>query len=205
MMRWLQAAWDRLTLYLPILLMAFFALGSWWLVRTAPSLITSAPARPVRHDPDYFLNAFSIRTFDAGGQLKNEVFGADARHYPDTDTMEIENVRMRSLDAQGRSTVATAKQALSNRDGSDVQLFGRVHVTREAEADSRGTPRPPMEFRSEYLRAQTKPDRLSTHLPVVIEQGRDRLSGSAMSWDHDSAVLELAGRVKGELQPRTNR
>ena len=34
---------DRLSLYLPIVLMGLLALGSWWLVRSAP-----APWRPKR-------------------------------------------------------------------------------------------------------------------------------------------------------------
>ena len=151
----LRDAWERLTLYLPIAMMAILALGSWWLVRTAPSLVSNAPARPVSHEPDYFLRTFAIRTFDAGGRLKSEIFGADAHHYPDTDTLEIEDVRLRALDDEGRPTTATAGRAMSNRDSSDVQLFGKVHVVRELRPDRTGAARPPMEYRSEYLRAQT--------------------------------------------------
>lgn len=200
----LRDTWERLTLYLPIALMAALALGSWWLVRTAPSLVSSTPARPVSHEPDYFLRTFAIRTFDAGGRLKSEVFGADAHHFPDTDTLEIEDVRLLALDDEGRPTIANAVRGLSNRDGSDIQLFGKVHVVRELRPDRTGAARPPMEYRSEYLRARTRPDRLSTHLPVVVSQGGDQLSGSAMSWDSGSALLELKGRVHGVLQPRKN-
>lgn len=31
MMRWAQQGWERLSLYLPVLLMGLLALGTWWL------------------------------------------------------------------------------------------------------------------------------------------------------------------------------
>ena len=51
MMRWAQQGWERLSLYLPVLLMGLLALGTWWLVRNAPrrwprrSLRLPRPAR----------------------------------------------------------------------------------------------------------------------------------------------------------------
>ena len=47
-----RLALDRLTLYLPAILMAIFALGSWWLVRSLPSFLNEAAAPSVRHEPD---------------------------------------------------------------------------------------------------------------------------------------------------------
>lgn len=205
MKRRLLETWDRTTLYLPILLMAFFALGSWWLVRSAPSVFSNVPPKSVRHEPDYFLNTFAIRTFDDNGQLKSEIFGADARHFPDNDTLEIENVRMRAFDDLGRTTIASAQRALSNRDGSDVQMFGKVHLIRSLEPEAAAQIRLPVEYHSEYLHARRHPDRLSTNLPVVVTQGRDSLSGSAMTWDQETAVLQLDGRVHGVLHSRRTR
>ena len=60
-----RLALDRLTLYLPAILMAIFALGSWWLVRSLPSFFNEAAAPSVRHEPDYFLKNFSVKSFDA--------------------------------------------------------------------------------------------------------------------------------------------
>ena len=34
--RMIRQAWDRFSLYLPVLLMGLLALGTWWLVRNAP-------------------------------------------------------------------------------------------------------------------------------------------------------------------------
>ncbi|MDY0106413.1 MAG: LPS export ABC transporter periplasmic protein LptC, partial [Giesbergeria sp.] len=49
----LRHAWDRFSLYLPVLLMGLLALGTWWLVRNAPQVQVPRPASAPRHEPDY--------------------------------------------------------------------------------------------------------------------------------------------------------
>ena len=61
MMNGIRRLLDRLALYLPAVLMALFALGSWWLVRSLPSLLAEPKSKQVRHEPDYFLSGFSVK------------------------------------------------------------------------------------------------------------------------------------------------
>ena len=44
----------------------------------------------MRTDPDYFMKDFSVTTFVESGRLKSEVFGVAARHFPASDTLEID-------------------------------------------------------------------------------------------------------------------
>ena len=128
-----RQGWDQLSVYLPVVLMAVLALGTWWLVRNAPKPALIVEARPAGHQPDYFMKSFSVKSFDAKGRSQSEVEGEQARHYPDTDTLEIDTVRVRSVRMDGSVTVATANRGLSNADGSEVQLFGNEVVTRDAQ------------------------------------------------------------------------
>src|SRR5450759_1534561 len=107
-MKLLHLAWERLSLYLPVMLMGVLALGTYWLVRSTPLLLSPEQEAPVRHEPDYFMRKFSVKTFDGAGRVKSEVLGTDARHYPDTDTLEIDFVRIRSFSNEGRLTTASA-------------------------------------------------------------------------------------------------
>lgn len=198
----LRLFWDRLSIYLPIVLMGLFALATFWLIRSAPAAIEAAPGKPVRHEADYFLRNFSIKAFDVQGKLKNEVFGAEARHYPDTDTLEIDTVRMRAIGENGLPTVATARRAVSDATGDDVQLFGDVQVRRQQAPGKSGAARGDAEYRSEYLHVQSDLGKATTHLPVVISQGQDRFSGDAMAYDDNTSVIELTGRVRGVLLPQ---
>jgi len=197
-----RRGWDQLSLYLPVVLMGLLALGTWWLVRNAPMPQLPAVERPLAHQPDYFMKGFSVKSFDAGGRLQSEVQGDVARHYPDTDTLEIDQARMRSVTPQGRVTVATADRALTNADGSEVQLFGNAIVTREPLAAQPAMPaQPRLEFRSEFLHAYTNTERVHSDKPVTLTRGNDRFTADGMDYDNLDQVLQLRGRVRGILQP----
>jgi lipopolysaccharide export system protein LptC len=198
-MRLLRTAWDHLSLYLPIILMGVLALGTYWLVRSTPEFLPPQAQRAPSHDPDYFMKKFSVKTFDGAGRLKSEVSGTDARHYPDTDTLEIDSVRIRSFNEQGRLTTATANRALTNADGSEVQLFGNALVVREAFTGKQTTPR--MEFKGEFLHAFLDKEQVKSNKPVQLTRGKDRFTADSMDFDNIDQVMQLKGRVKGTLVP----
>jgi lipopolysaccharide export system protein LptC len=197
----LRRVWERLALYLPVLLMALLALGTYWLVRSTPQLSPPEVQQPPKHEPDYFMHKFTVKTFDGTGRLKSEVFGLDARHYPDTDTLEIDQVRIRSFNEAGRLTTATATRALTNGDASEVQLIGNALVIRESVKDKSGQILPRLEFRSEFLHAFMDSERLKSHKPVALVRGRDQFTADMMDFDNFDRVIELKGRVKGTLTP----
>lgn len=201
MMQLLRDAWDRSLLYFPLVSMGILALGTYWLVRSTPPSGGPAVERVVRHEPDYFMENFSVRTFDATGRVRTEVVGAKARHYPDTQWLEIDNIRVRSFDEQGRVTTASAKRGLTNEDSSEVQLMGEARVVREADAVAVANPAPRMEFRSEFLHAFMHTERVRSHLPVEFLRGGDRFSADRLDFDNVEQVLQLSGRVRATLQP----
>ena len=197
----LRATWDRLAIYLPVILMGLLALGTYWLASNTPAILGAPDAqRPPTHEPDYFMRNVSVKTFDPTGRLKSEVFGTEARHYPDTDTLEIDLPRILSYDEGGALTVATAQRAISNGDGSEVQLIGNAVVTRKPPP---GSDAPQMEFRGEFLHAFMDTERVRSHKPVELIRGSDRFTAENLDYDNLDRVLELRGRVRGQLAPRT--
>jgi len=197
-----REAWDRFLLYLPLACMAVLALGSYWMVRSEVPVSAPTPERVKKHEPDYFMDGFAIKTFDADGRMRSEILGEKVRHYPDTQTLEIDSIRIRSFDLQGKLTTATADRGLSNEDGSEVQLLGRAVVVREAGADQNGKAVPPMEYRSEFLHAFLNTERLKSHKPVELQRGNDRFTADSMDFDNTLQLLQLNGRVRGTLVPQ---
>ena len=151
------------------------------------------------------MRRFSVKTFDAVGRLKSEVLGNDARHYHDTDTLEIDFVRIRSINNEGRLSTASASRALTNGDASEVQLFGDARVVREEMLDKIGQLQPRMEFRGEFLHAFMNPERVKSDQPVQLTRGRDKFTADSMDFDNSNHVMELKGRVKGTLVPAAAR
>jgi lipopolysaccharide export system protein LptC len=195
-----KEAWERFLLYLPVTFMGMLALGSYWLVRSTPALTTSDIQRPLRHDPDYFLEGLTLKTFDASGRIRTEVLGAKARHYPDSQWLEIDGIRIRSFDDKGRLTTASANQGLTNEDTSQVQLIGDAVVVREADTSGVKT-LPRMEFRGEFLHAFMQTEIVKSNKPVQLLRGADRFSGDSMEFDNVDQVLQLKGRVRASLIP----
>ena len=201
MIGWLRRGWDRLSIYLPIIMMALAALGTWQLVRNSALPEAARPQRTRLHEPDYFMTDFSVRSFDPAGKLQSEIIGSHARHYPDTDTVEVDAARMRSIDAEGHEMRASAKLAVSNADASEVQLFGNAVVVRDAVPGPPGREQARMEFRSEFLHTFVNIERVRSHLPVVLTRGLDRFTGDSMDYDNLDRVLILTGAVHGTLVP----
>ena len=200
-MKLLHALWDRATLYLPVLLMGALAMATYWLVRSTPNTSVPKTAAPVQHLPDYFMRKFAVRTYDANGQLKSHLVGAQARHFPDTDRLEIDQVTIRSFNEQRRLTTATARQAITNGDGSEVQLIGQAQVVRAAVPDSNGQMLPSLTFHGEFLHAFMNTERIKSHKPVQVTRGKDRFTADSMDFDNLERVMLMSGRVRGQLVP----
>lgn len=197
----LWQAWDRFLLYLPLACMAVLALGSYWVVRSVPPVAATAAPRQLRHDPDYFMEGFAVKTFDAGGRMRSEVMGDKVRHYPDTQWLEIEGIHIRSYDAQGLLTTASADRGLTNEDGSEVQLLGHALVVREASPAKGEKTQPSLQYRSEFLHAFMNTERLQSNKPVELQRGNDRFTADSLAFDNVEQVLQLNGRVHGTLVP----
>jgi lipopolysaccharide export system protein LptC len=176
--------------YLPLLLMALLALGTWWLVKNTPLADAPEVVAPLKHDPDYQMSHFIVRRFAPDGRMRAQIEGDTMRHYPDTDTLEIDNVRIRAIAPDGHVTLANARTALSNGDGSEVQLQGGAHIVREG-LDGED----PVEFRGEFLHAFLNSERVRSHLPVTMTRGSTVVHADSMDYDNLERVVQLNGRV----------
>lgn len=190
---------DRLALYLPAVLMAFFALGSWWLVRSLPSFFAEPKSTQVRQDPDYFLEGFSVKSFDSTGRLTRELSGDRAQHFPDTDILDIRNVLMRGQNQEGARVNASADRALAKGDGTQVTFLGDVQFTQPA--TMRGTQlQAATQIRSQEIKAFVKEERLVSDVPVEIRRGPDLFTAERMQMNSKTGEYELSGKVRGVVQ-----
>ncbi|AKJ32238.1 LPS export ABC transporter periplasmic protein LptC [Caldimonas brevitalea] len=196
--RWI----DDVSGYLPLLLLALLAAGTYWLVQHTPVPDGPQGEAAPRHEPDYVMTKFSLQHFTGAGRPSTWVEGLELRHFPDTDTLEIDKVKLRSVDEQGRITRGTANRALSNGDGSEIQLLGAAHVVREAGSGPKTSQNQRLEFSGEYLQVFTETERVVSHLPVTLRQGDVEVQGASLYYDNQERVLELKGQVRGSMPAR---
>jgi len=188
---------EIVTAYLPLLLMGVLALGTWWLVKNTPLADDPRAMAPLRHEPDYEMRKFALQRFNPQGQLRAQVEGDVLRHYPDTDTVEIDNVRLRAVGTDGRVTHGTARRAIANGDASEVQLIGQAEIIREG-ADGA----PPINFRSEFLQAFLDTERVRSHLPVTVVQGGTEMRADSMEYSHLDREIRFGGRLRAVFSPK---
>ena len=188
---WYARLVQLVSTYLPMLLMGLLALGTWWLVKSTPlALGPGVPAAP-RHEPDYAMSNFMVQRFAPDGALRVQIEGDELRHYPDTDTLEIDKPRIRAIAPDGRVTLASARRALANADASEVQLSGDASVLREASGKDEA-----IEFRGEFLHVLQSSERVRSHLPVTVLRGGTQVNAETMDYDNLARVLQLKGRIR---------
>lgn len=192
---WVQRLRELAATYLPLLLMLVLALGTWWLVKNTPG--PDEPAEPPlsREEPDYTMDNFVVERFDKNGRLELRMQGDRLRHFADTDIIEIDEARVRAISAEGRVTVAQARRAVANGDGSEVQLIG------DARVDSTGPRDEPVQFRGDFLHAFVNTERVRSHLPVQVTSDGNVFRAAGMDYDHLTGQLKLQGRMSAVLQP----
>ncbi|MDP4612593.1 MAG: LPS export ABC transporter periplasmic protein LptC [Limnohabitans sp.] len=193
----LRRTLDRLTVYLPLFLFAILALGSWWLVRSVPELMPPGLDPQLRQDPDFRLGQFTVKSFDASGRLTREISGQSATHFPATQSLHIEGVRILTENEVGTRLTAQAKKGISREVEQQVTLSGEAMAVRQADKRS-----PRVELRGETLTAWLQEERLVSDQPVRIMRETDVFSAQTMNFDVRSGQYELQGQVRAVLPPR---
>jgi lipopolysaccharide export system protein LptC len=192
---WSYRFWQWLSAYLPLLLMGLLALATWWLVQNTPRLSDPGEPVPPRHEPDYLMERFSLQRYAADGTLRVRVQGVQMRHYPDTDTIEVDGVTIDAYGPDGRVTTATARRALANGDATELQLVGRAQVVYDA-----GNPGREIEFESEFLHLFTRTEQLRSDRPVRMTQGASVLTVGSLEYDHLARNAKLGAPVRASFQ-----
>jgi lipopolysaccharide export system protein LptC len=201
-LRALRLKVEYLSIYMPVLLMALLALGSYWLLRATPSASGPVAERAVVHDPSDVMLGFSVRTYGPGGALKTEVFGQEARRFPDDNSMEMDQARVRSFSPLGVLTTAQASSVWTNAGHEEYVLKGQAVVVREAATLPSGQQLERLEFQGEQLHVFAQEERVSSSSPVLLIRGRNRVTANQMDWSERDRVGHLTGRVRATLAGR---
>jgi lipopolysaccharide export system protein LptC len=195
---WRWRLFEMVSSYLPLLMMALLALGTWWVVKNTPLADDVRAVTPLRHEPDYEMHKFAVQRFTPEGPLRAQIEGDALRHYPDTDTLEIDNVRLRAVTPDGRVTRATARRAIANGAGTEVQLLGSAEIVREATANDEA-----INFRGEFLHAFLDTERVRSHLPVTVTRGATEVRADGMEYSHVDRLIQFSGRMRASFLPKS--
>ena len=193
---------DKCLAYVPVILMGVLAMLSYWLVKNTPDVETSKKRLQQKHEIDYELNLFSVKSYRLDGQLQSLILGERARHYADTETLEIEMPQVQVLDLNHNKTIATSNHAISNADGSELQMLGNAFLVKTKKSDQSILKSEIFELRSEYLNFLMDKDIIRSHMPVEIKKGTTTFNALSMDYDNLNQTLNLKGKVRGQMDSK---
>jgi lipopolysaccharide export system protein LptC len=193
----------RLASLMPVLFMGALAAATWWLVQHAPQSEAALPAVAPGHVADYEMRGFSIRHQGRAGLAAALIEGAHVRHFADTDTLEIDGLRLRWSDVTGRLTEAVADRAVMRADGTELVLEGHARVHRAAEPGlptlTSGSAGAALDFSSEWMFIDVRQEQVRTDRAVTLVYGGNHFDAAGLRYDHASEDLELDGPVHGRI------
>lgn len=206
----LRGDWlSRLQSLAPLVVAAALAGFTWWLVASSPE--SEQAARPMADPavPDYELAQARLARFDANGRLEAVLDGDRMRHYPATQSLQVDAMQMAARHADGRRLQAQAEQGewqegsgvVTLTGGADVRMLPAAAGAGVSAADSEpaGTTR----VRGEQLKLDTRARVVSSQQPVWLTRDRSEVRARSLRHDEVAGLTDLGGRVVGRLQAQS--
>ena len=146
---------------LPIALMLFLALLTFWINQTVQEQGLSI-SRLNRHDPDYMLYNFVSTRTNAAGKTKYVLAATEMRHFPDNDYTELKRPRFTQFGLDKPYTQVYGQRGKISANGKLVEFNQQVKVTRQGTAE-----KGEMQLQTEKLIMEPDTEVSYTDLPVT--------------------------------------
>lgn len=199
-MRWKQSPVvqpvlrDIVTAAFPIGLLTVLAALSYWLAVVSEADPVDIGGR-FRHDPDTIIRQFDGISYDAQGNRKAGLIGAELRHYPDDESSVIQKPFLRRFSVNTDASTVTAHQAVVNSDGSEVDLTGDVRAYRPAQGGKAA-----VTLTAPHMLVLVDEERARTPGFARIQQGSSWISGSGFDADNVTQVFNFHSNVTGSYK-----
>lgn len=173
---------------IPVAVVAVFAALTFWLER-ATHQEERRDGRN-RHDADYFVDNFTLRRFNAEGNLQHTLVATKMVHFPDDESTEVTAPRLTYHRVP--PLYVSSDTAWLDKDGKHVRLDDNVRILREG-IDGRL----PTEIRTRVLYAIPDDEVAHTDAPVQIVQGQTVLNGTGLETNNKTQLSTLFGPTNG--------
>jgi lipopolysaccharide export system protein LptC len=175
---------------LPLMLAALLAGLTYWLDHVVQN--DTGPRANRRHDPDYFVDHFTVRRFGPDGTLQHTITADRMVHFPDDDSTEVVSPHL--VYETVPPTDITARTAWLDSKGKHVRLDDDVRIVRASIGDQ-----PETVITTSVLYVTPDDETASTKAPVVITQGKSVVTGVGLEANNKTEVAVLSGPVHGTI------
>ncbi|GAB1719429.1 MAG: Protein of unknown function DUF1239 [Nitrosospira sp.] len=174
---------------LPLILLASLLALPFWLSESARP--PSSSQNDGTHLPDYMIEDFSIIRMSADGLVRHQLFAKSMMHFPDDNSISMENPRFIDVASDKPAIQINADHAKMSSKGEDVYLTGNVMVLRNG-----GKGRGETTMTTSLLHLVPDKDIAKTDKPVVITEKNAVINAVGMEMNNRTQTTELLSQVK---------
>lgn len=178
----------------------FVAAGTFWLVQVMNRSDVSMNPDAVGSEPDYIIEKFSFVRMTPDGKPRYLLHGEKLTHRPLGDISDVERPVMKNLTPDAPPLTVTAQRARIRHDQHEVDLLGKVNVSRPGSATARA-----LQMQTEALTVFTDEDRMQSDQPVRMTLGTATMASVGMKANNASRQVELGGRGRIVYPPNAAR
>lgn len=188
---------DRIRLGILMGLSLLVAVGAYWILQVLQNEDIANAAREASHEPDYIVDNFNFVRTASSGLARYDVSGKRLQHFPDGDFLMIDAPIVKSFAKNRPPMTMTSVTALSNADGSRIQMRESVVIDRPPSEQANA-----MHLETNYLLLQPDDDVMQTDRPVAMTVGDAHLFGTGMFADNAKREFHVLSKVHGHFPPR---
>ncbi len=181
----------RLHYFILLLLVILLAIISGWIFDSFDKK-ESGSKQTRQHVPDYFLREFEATSMNSKGEPAYRTMATLLQHYPDDNSMQLQQPRFWLYQKKQPAWYATALQATDYPQRGELQLAGKVQLRQLNPAAHRS----PLQLEGEQLVIQADKNRLYSTEAVTLRQGNNTIAAIGMRADLKQQQLEFLSRTR---------
>lgn len=174
-----------------LLIVILLAIASGWIFESIEKnpILTKDKAR---HDPDYFLHQFTATTMNANGKPAYKVMAQHLEHYPDDNSMKLQNPLFSFYENNIKTWTAQSREATVMEDGEKIYLSGDV-VLNQIKISEKEIP---AILSAEQLTIEPKKDIAHTKSSINLRKGKNTIDAVGMHADLKKGRIEFLSNTR---------
>ena len=175
-----------------LLLIILLAVVSGWIfdsIEKSPILTKEK----LRHDPDYFLKNFTATTMDDTGKPSYQIKAHHLEHYPDDDSMKLQQPLFSFYKDKTKTWTAQANEALILNNSEIIQLKGDVVLRKVLNPAENSEP---LFLTAEQLTIEPERNIAHTKSKIKLNKGKSYIQADGMRADMKNNKIEFLSNTR---------
>lgn len=182
----------KLHYFTALLLVVLLAVASGWIFES----IEKNPLRTkekLRHNPDYFLKNFTSTTMNDKGKPAYRIKAKLLEHYPDDDSMKLQQARFSFYENNIKTWTAQANEAYILQNSEKIQLNGKVILNQILSSNKNSDA---ITLTAENLTIEPKRNLAHTKSKIKLQKGKSIIQAVGMRANMSKRKIEFLSRTR---------